>query len=531
MTEPLGNRFTKKERSWILYDWANSVYATNIMAAIFPTLFVAFAGEGGDRWWGYGTSIATFVIALAAPFLGSIADFRGMKKRLFTIFMALGIVATAAIALTGDWRIMLIGYVVSKIGFSGSNLFYDSFLTDVTTNERMDKVSSWGFAMGYIGGSTIPFVLSIAMLLWLGYDSPVAQKFSILITSAWWLVFSIPFLKNVRQEYFIQRPKRLTLGAILGNTLATARDILSRRALMLFILSYFFYIDGVNTVISIATAYGTALGLGATGMILALLVTQVVAMPSSILFGRLAKRVTARKAILLAIAVYTVICCVGFYMGYSLEPHQDAYDAAFRNRQAGFEQTYADIVFENAAARETLDAYVEDAGEAVRTGEFAAGAEPELDTSDLSTADAAAVAQARALIDAGMAEFITQDAGIIASTRDALAFSTILFWTMSVLVGTMQGGIQAVSRSYFGKLVPKERSNEYFGFFDIFGKFAAVIGPALYALAGTVTGRSSFGALSIAGLFVIGFIILLAAKKPLEEMEAGTAGTGIGKEI
>ncbi|HHX20981.1 MAG TPA: MFS transporter, partial [Clostridiales bacterium] len=206
MAKSQGRRFTLQERSWIMYDWANSVYATNIMAAIFPIVFGTMArtaGVKGDQLLSYGVSIATGVVALMAPILGAVADFKGMKKKLFTAFWLLGVVATALIALTNDYRVMLAGYVLSRIGFSGSTLFYDSFLTDVTTNERMDKVSTWGYAMGYIGGSTIPFLVSIGVLLALDY-SPFAQKFSILITSIWWFVFTIPFLKNVHQEHYIE---------------------------------------------------------------------------------------------------------------------------------------------------------------------------------------------------------------------------------------------------------------------------------------------------------------------------------------
>ena len=341
-------RFTKTEWSWIFYDWANSIYATNIMAAIFPTIFVSIAGEAGDIWWGYGTSIATFMVALLAPVLGAVADYKGMKKKLFTVFMLLGVVFTFAIAMVmNDWRLMLVGYILSRIGFSGSCLFYDSFLTDVTTDEKMDKVSSWGYAMGYIGGSTIPFVISIAILLVMGYSNPFAQKFSILITSIWWLVFSIPFLKNVEQTHYIERTGETSVAQIFRNIGRTARDIFRRKGLFLFVLAYFFYIDGVGTIISISTAYGTVLGLGSVGMILALLVTQIVAMPCSILFANLAEKITARKALIGAIIIYTLICVVGFYMGFSLEPHQDAYESALK---AEYSEPLADLADENAIA-------------------------------------------------------------------------------------------------------------------------------------------------------------------------------------
>ncbi len=514
-------RFTLKERSWILYDWANSIYATNIMAAIFPTIFVNFVGEQGDAWWGYGTSLATLIVAVLAPLLGSIADYRGMKKRLFTVFMLLGVLSTALIALTGNWQLMLAFYVLSRIGFSGSNLFYDSFLTDVTTNERMDKVSSWGYAMGYIGGSTIPFVISIAVLMVLGYDSPFAQKFSILIVPVWWLVFSIPFLKNVEQTHYIERPERISLKGAFDNVLHTARDIVSQRGLLLFILAYFFYIDGVGTVISISTAYGTALGLGATGMILALLVTQIVAMPSSILFARMAGRITTRKALLIAISVYMFICFVGFVMGFTLEPHQDAYRAAFATRRSAFEDIANPAAFEDGdSAKEALASYLTAAERAARSKDAEAVGKLAFTWNGISAADEALAAKALPNLNAMLTDFQSRNAEEIRRYQGAIGFSTALFWGMAVLVGTMQGGIQAVSRSYFGKLVPKKRSNEYFGFFDIFGKFATVIGPFLFALVGDLTGRSSLGALCLLLLFLAGFILLLVAKKPLEELEA-----------
>lgn len=217
-------RFSKKEWSWIMYDWANSVYATNIMAAIYPTIFASTI-PGGDIRWGYGTSIATFIVAILAPFLGAVADYKGMKKKLFTLFALLGIVFTPLMAALGSWKLCLVGYVVSRIGFSGSCLFYDSFLTDVTTDERMDHVSSWGYAMGYIGGSTIPFFLSIAMLLFFDYNR-FSQVFSVLIVSAWWALFSIPFFRNVKQEHYVEKTEPVSPARIFRNVIGTFKEIL-----------------------------------------------------------------------------------------------------------------------------------------------------------------------------------------------------------------------------------------------------------------------------------------------------------------
>ena len=499
-------RFTKTEWSWILYDWANSIYATNIMAAIFPTIFVNIAGEAGDLWWGYGTSIATFVVAVLAPVLGAVADYKGMKKKLFTVFMLIGVVFTFLIALVmNNWRLMLVGYIISRIGFSASCLFYDSFLTDVTSDARMDKVSSWGYAMGYIGGSTIPFVISIAVLLILGYGSPVAQKFSIIITSVWWLVFSIPFLKNVEQKHYIEHAGKFSLAEIFRNIGRTAADIFRRRGLFLFVLAYFFYIDGVGTIISISTAYGTVLGLGSVGMILALLVTQIVAVPCSILFANLSAKITARKALIGAVVIYAFICCVGFYMGYSLEPHQEKYEAAI---SAAYAEPLSDLTEDAAVSlRDELRYSLRDKDAAAKAQETYDALAPEA-----KTPEAARVLEVfRAAVEGCGAE--------IAEMNRAVSFSTILFWAMAILVGTVQGGIQAVSRSYFGKLIPKNRSNEYYGFFDIFGKFAAVLGPVLYASIGTWTGRSSFGVLGLLALFLIALVILVCAGKKMDALE------------
>ncbi len=510
MSKPVKDRFTLKEKSWIMYDWANSVYATNIMAAIFPTIFVSMVGAEGDRWWSLGTSLATFLVALLAPLLGAVADFKGMKKKLFTAFLLLGAVFTALIAATDSWKLMLVFYILSRIGFAGSNLFYDSFLTDVTTNDRMDRVSSWGYAMGYIGGSTIPFVLSIVMLVTLGYSNPVAQKFSILITSLWWIAFSVPFLKNVRQEHYIEKTAESSVLQTFRNIGHTFRDIFQVKGLLYFITAYFFYIDGVGTVISISTAYGTVLGLGTIGMILALLVTQIVAMPCSILFARLSARITARRALIGAILLYTVICLVGFYMGYSLEPHQQTLETAIHEE---FTAPLSDLTDPDAIALRDSAAKLLTSSDSKAA--FDKEAEKLLSENHHPELDRVASA---------FASFLGSQNEKIRSFQSAVSLSTVLFWAMAVLVGTVQGGIQAVSRSYFGKLIPKERSNEFFGFFDIFGKFASVIGPALYSLIGHLTGRSSYGVLSLVLLFLIGLGVMIVGRKELVRLENRAEG-------
>ncbi len=425
MAKSSGKKFTKAEKSWILYDWANSVYATNILAVIFPIYFKSVCQRNGADnlvLWSYGTAAATFLVAILAPVLGALADHKGYKKKLFAIFLGLGVAFTLSSAFVDSYQMLLVGYVLSHIGFSGSCLFYDSFLTDVTTSDRMDRVSSWGYAMGYIGGSTIPFLLSIVILLQMGMDNMLAFRLVIILTSLWWLVFSIPMLKNVKQVHYIQGQKNLVRSS-LSNLWRTARDIFAEKKVFLFLVAYFFYIDGVNTIISVSTSYGSKLGLDDISMILALLMTQVVAVPFSILFARLAERLGSINVLCGAVGVYFCITVVGFFMGFNIEQHPG-----------------------DASAR---------------------------------------------------------------------TLSLILFWCMAFLVGTVQGGIQAISRSYFGKLIPVQRSNEYFGFFDIFGKFAAVIGPLLVALFTQATGRDSIGVISLALLFLVGFALLFWGRRGL----------------
>lgn len=422
------DKLTKLEKSWITYDWANSVYAIIMMSAIFPVYFSsAVGGNDGDGWWALGTFIATMTMAILAPILGAIADFRGMKKKLMLAFLSLGLFFTAYNAITDNWRMMLVGYILSYIGFMGSNLFYDSFLTDVTTKDRMDKVSSWGYGMGYIGGSTIPFLVSIALIMMgpsFGLDGTLPVKLSLVITVAWWGIFSIPLMKNVHQEYYTEKPPGNLLLESFRNLKGTVGDIVTDKGILFFLLAYFFYIDGVNTVINMATAYGATLGLDTTGMILALLVTQLVAFPFAILFGRLAKRYGALNLILGAVSMYAFICLLGFVMGLGIEEG-----------------------------------------------------------------------------------FLSHGSALV------------LFWILAILVGTVQGGIQALSRSFFGKIIPPAKSNEYFGFYDIFGKFAAILGPGLYWVVKSLTGRSSLSILAIILLFAAAAILILKNRKVIAARE------------
>jgi len=318
----------------------------------------------------------------------------------------MGIIATAGMVLPQEnWVFLLAMYVIAAVGSSGAGLFYNAFLVDVTEEKRMNDISSRGYAIGYIG-SVIPFIVCIALILlaqkeMIPLSVGAASKLSFLITALWWGLFTIPLLKNVRQIYYVEREPRIIANSFrrLGETF---KEIRKYRNIFIFLIAYFFYIDGVGTIISMAAVYGTSVGLDANGLLVALLVVQIVAAPFAVLFGKLSEKFGTKIMLYVGIIIYTFVCIFALF----------------------------------------LDTMVE-------------------------------------------------------------------FWILALLVATSQGGVQALSRSFFAQMVPKEKSNEFFGFYNIFGKFAAVLGPFLVGVTAQLTGNSSYGVFSIIILFIIGFIVLM----------------------
>ena len=416
--------FTKQENSWMLYDWANSAYSIIITTAVFPLFYKAAATKAGmsasdsTAYLGYTIAISTFILAMLGPILGTIADYKGFKKKFFSFFLILGVTFTALLAFipSDKWLLLLICYTIAAIGSAGANVFYDAFLVDVTTEKRMNRISARGFGLGYIG-STIPFLISIAIIILaqqeiLPITTTTASQIAFLITAIWWGLFSIPILRNVHQNYFIEPEQKPIINSFkrLGKTFKNIRQY---RALFLFLLAYFFYIDGVGTIITMSTAYGSDLGISSTNLLIILFVTQAVAAPFSILFGRLSEKFSGKKMLYVGISIYIIICIYAFFLKTAVD-----------------------------------------------------------------------------------------------------------FWILAMLVATSQGGIQSLSRSFYAKLVPKEKSNEFFGFYNIFGKFASIMGPLLVGLTAQMTGRSNMGVFSLIILFVIGIIILTRVSEPKIEVSS-----------
>ena len=417
-------KLTPLERSWVLYDVGNSAFIL-LVSTLIPIYFDALAAAGGVSesnylaYWGYAGSISTLLVAIIGPICGTMADQKGFKKPIFLLSLLLGAIGCAALGFAWSWLAFLVIFIIAKVGYSSSLVFYDAMLPEVTSEERMDKISSQGYAFGYIG-SVIPFVVCLVVVLFsdsFGLTQTTAMIIAFLITAVWWVVCSLPLMKHYRQTAFVER-----VGNPIGQTFRqlgkTFKEVRQQKHIFLYLLAFFFFIDGVYTIIDMATAYGTALGLDSTGLLLALLVTQIVAFPCAIIFGRLASGHDTGLLIKICIICYTGI---------------------------------------------TL-----------------------------------------------FAVFLT---------------SQWQFWMLAVMVGMFQGGIQALLRSYLGKIIPAERSGEYYGIVDICGKGASFVGTTLVAFISQITGGMEIRLLgttlrgenlavgTLVIVFAIGFVLFCKADK------------------
>ena len=403
---------TGLERAWILYDVGNSAFVL-LVATLIPIFFNALAEEGGLSsveylaYWGYAASAVTIITAVLSPILGTLADTRGFKKPIFILCLVVGVAGCCAMGLAKTWLPFLLIFVFAKVGFSGSLVFYDSMLSDVTTPDRMDVVSSRGYAWGYIG-SCVPFVVCLALVLGsgaIGLSQMTALNIALFITAAWWLAMTLPLLKTYRQLHYVEVEKHAIRQSFarIGHTL---RHLHEDKQVFWFLLAFFCYIDGVYTIIDMATAYGTALGLDTTGLLLALLVTQIVAFPSALIFGRLSSKYPSTALIPVCIAAYAGIAVFAFFLTRQWQ-----------------------------------------------------------------------------------------------------------FWVLAFVVGMFQGGVQALSRSHFAKIIPPEKSGEYFGLFDICGKGASFLGTMIVSVGSQLTGSANVGVGSLIVLFIVGFVLFRVSCK------------------
>ena len=405
-------KLTSLEKKWVLYDVGNSAF-TMMVSTIFPIYFNSLAEGAGISdvnylaYWGYATSICTLIVAILGPTLGAVADTKNFKKIIFSISMGVGVFGCILLGFLSSWLWFLGVFVLAKTGYSASLIFYDAMLTDVTEPERMDSVSSHGYAWSYIG-SCIPFVACLGVVLGadtLGIGTQTAMILAFIITALWWLCSSVPLLRSYRQKYFSESDGHVVRNSFkrLGRTFM---ELAKQKHILVFLVAFFFYIDGVYTVIDMATAYGEALGLESTGLLLALLVTQIVAFPCVLIFGRIIKKVRPETIITVCIAAYF---CIAVY-AYWLDTQFD-------------------------------------------------------------------------------------------------------FWLLAVLVGMFQGTIQALSRSYFAKIIPAEKSGEFFGIYDICGKGASVLGTALVSFLAQVTGSINIGVSALSVMFLIGLVLFRYSAK------------------
>lgn len=398
--------------SWACYDWANSAFATTVIAGFFPLFFGSYWANPDDPtrstfYLGLANSIASIIVAALAPVLGAIADKGSAKKRFLFVFAFLGIVMTGALwfVQAGLWQLAIVFYVSAAVGFSGANIFYDSLLVAVASDKKIDFVSSLGFSLGYVGGGIL-FAVNVLMYLKPGLfgiaDGETAIRIAFVTVAVWWAVFSIPvflFVKEPAGERGLPIGKAVVAG--WKQLIITLKDLRHLKVVALFLLAYWFYIDGVDTIIRMAVDFGSSLGFEASSLIVALLLVQFVAFPAALLYNTFAQSIGVKRALFVAIFAYGAITILGFFMRQVWQ-----------------------------------------------------------------------------------------------------------FYALAVLVGLFQGGIQALSRSFYARLIPENKAAEFYGFYNMLGKFAAVIGPMLMGTVTVVTGSNRIGILSILILFIVGGVLL-----------------------
>ena len=402
----------KLEIKWILYDVGNSAF-TLLVSALLPIYFSYLVTEGGltstdaTTIWAYAASAVTIIVAVLSPILGTFTDFQGMRRPFFFFSALIGVVGCAALGIPMPWVVFLAVFIITKIAYSTSLVFYDSMLADVADMTRVDTVSSQGYAWGYIG-SCIPFIISIIIYAFSGLDTSVSMPIAFIINAVWWLAFTIPIAKSYKQKHFIQRRPHAVRENFkrLFSVFSKEANLPNKKGIILFLIAFFLYIDGVYTVIDMATSFGTALGFDSTGLLLALLVTQFVAFPCALIFGKLAQKIDNSILIMICIAAYTFVAIFAIFMS-----------------------------------------------------------------------------------------------------------SIWQFWVLAVMVGMFQGGVQALSRSYFTKIIPPEQSGCLFGIMDIFGKGAAFLGTLMVGVVTQITGSVNLGIIPLSVLFIAGFIVFVFAKK------------------
>tara|TARA_B100000949_G_scaffold29163_1_gene22355 strand:+ start:306 stop:1565 length:1260 start_codon:yes stop_codon:yes gene_type:complete len=411
--EPTSKKLNKSAWSWAVYDWANSAFATTVMAGFFPIFFKSYWASDlsdAESTFAIGSinSLVGLLIAFSAPILGAFADAGDSKRKFLFSFIFLGVIATGYLFFIPEssWKLAVIFYGIGVIGFSGGNIFYDSLLVTVSKEKERNRVSALGFSLGYLGGGIL-FLLNVVMFLypnWFGLEDQIeAVLWSFLLVAVWWFIFSLPIYLNVKEPRQNSNNKKINtiIADAFGNLLNTARSIKKFKSAVIFLLAYFLYMDGVDTIIRMATSYGSDIGLSATSMIQALLLTQFIGFPATLVFGYYADKFGYKYSLSFAIIVYIIVVLFSSQMDTALE-----------------------------------------------------------------------------------------------------------FYMVASVIGLVQGGVQAISRSFFSTLIPGNKAAEFFGFYNFIGKSSVFLGPFMVSGIALITGSPSYGILSLLILFIPGLILL-----------------------